>query len=125
MSAHAMPRPNPFMRVLFAVLFVRPRVEVTDEALVVTLGWGFSATVPRSSVVAVVDEPGRRLSIGAHGWRGRWLVNTAGAPLVSVTLDPVARGRTLGVPVTVRELVLSIADRDAFRADLLRTDAPG
>lgn len=115
-----MPRPNPAMRVLFALLLVRPHVEVTAEALVVHLGWAFRVAVPRSSVVAVVDQPGRRVSIGAHGWGGRWLVNTTGGSLVTLTIDPPARGTCTGVPVRVRELMLSIADRSAFRADLGR-----
>ena len=113
-----MPRPNPAIGALLAAIGARPRVEVTEATLEVDLGWTFGVTVPRSSVVAVRDEPGRRVSIGAHGWRGRWLVNTTGSSLVTVRVDPPARGRCLGVPVTVRELTLSIADRAAFRADL-------
>ncbi|WP_395659402.1 hypothetical protein [Nocardioides sp.] len=118
MTQHDMPRPNPAIGALLAATGVRPSVEVTDDALVVDLGWSFSVTVPRTSVVAVTDEPGRKVSIGAHGWRGRWLVNTTGGSLVTVTVDPPARGRCLGLPVTVRELMLSIEDRAAFRAEL-------
>ncbi|MCB0895363.1 MAG: hypothetical protein H6529_09250 [Nocardioides sp.] len=120
MTTHAMPRPNPAIGVLLSATGVRPRVEVDAESLVVDLGWSFSVTVPRTAIWSVADEPGRRVSIGAHGWRGRWLVNTTGGSLVTVRLDPPARGRCLGLPVTVRELTLSIADRDAFRADLAR-----
>ena len=104
MTQHAMPRPNPAMRVLLGALGARPYVDVTPGALTVRLGRAFSVDVPRSQVVAVRDEPGRQISIGAHGWRGRWLVNTAGGPIVAVTVDPPVRGRCLGVPVTVREL---------------------
>ncbi len=113
-----MPRPHPVVRVLLLVLFVRPRVEVTPVALIVSLGWSFRVAVPRASVDAVASVPWRRMSIGAHGWRGRWLVNTTPGPLVRVTIDPVAHGRVLGVPIQIRELTLSIADVDAFLTDL-------
>jgi hypothetical protein len=118
MSTHAMPRPHPLVRALLAVLLVRPRVEVTPAALVVSLGWSFRVAVPRGAVQEVAAVPWRRLSIGAHGWGGRWLVNTATGPLVRVTVAPTATGRLLGLPVRVRELTLSIDDVDAFLSDL-------
>jgi hypothetical protein len=118
MSRHQMPRPHPALRVLLALTLSRPRVEVTPSALVVALGWSFRVAVPRASIVAVDPVPGSRLSIGAHGWRGRWLVNTARRPLVRVTVEPEASGRLLGVPVRIRELTLSIEDVDAFLTDL-------
>lgn len=113
-----MPKGNAFLRALFAMLLIWPRVEVTASSLVVALGWSFRATVPRGSVAAVAAVPWRRLSIGAHGWRGRWLVNTASGPLVRITIEPAAEGRVLGVPVRLRELTLSIEDVDAFLTDL-------
>ena len=86
--------------------------------LVVSLGWSFRATVPRGSIAAVAAVPWRRLSIGAHGWRGRWLVNTAAGPLVRVTIEPPVPARVLGVPIRLRELTLSIDDVDAFLTEL-------
>jgi len=118
MSRHAMPRPHPVVRVLLAVTFSRPRVEVTRTALMVRLGWAFRVAVPRGSVDTVASVPWRRLSIGAHGWSGRWLVNTATHPLVRVRIDPPTPGRVLGYPVRIRERTLSIADVDAFLSDL-------
>ena len=113
-----MPHGNPVMRALFAMLLIWPRVEVTPSSLVVALGWSFRTTVPRASITAVASVPWRRLSTGAHGWRGRWLVNTASGPLVRVTIDPPAAGRVLGVPIRLRELTLSIEDVDAFLTEL-------
>lgn len=113
-----MPKGNPVIRVLLAVLFVRPRVEVTRAVLVVTLGWSFRVAVPRGAIQAVDSVPWRRHSIGAHGWRGRWLVNTASGPLVRIRIEPTTRGRVLGYPIRVRELTLSIDDVAAFLTDL-------
>lgn len=118
MTRHAMPRPHPLVGMLLAVTFSRPRVEVTDSALLVSLGWSFRVAVPRAAIQEVASVPWRRLSIGAHGWRGRWLVNTTGGPLVRVRIDPATPGRILGVPIRVRELLLSIDDVDAFLTDL-------
>jgi hypothetical protein len=115
---HRMPRPHPLVRVLLALTFSRPRVEVTRRALVVTLGWSFRVAVPRVAITAVDSVPWRRVDIGAHGWRGRWLVNTAPGPLVRVTIDPATPGRVLGVPVRIRELTVSIDDVAAFLTDL-------
>jgi hypothetical protein len=113
-----MPQGNPVIRALLLVLFVRPRVEVTRSVLVVTLGWSFRVAVRRVAITAVDSVPWRRHSIGAHGLRGRWLVNTASGPLVRVRIDPPATGRVLGVPVRIRELTLSIDDVAAFLTDL-------
>ena len=118
MTRHAMPRPNPVIRLLLAVTFSRPRVEVTPTALMVRLGWSFRVAVPRRSIDTVASVPWSRVSIGAHGWRGRWLVNTTSKPLVRVTIDPPTPGRVLGYPVRIRELTLSIDDVDAFLTDL-------
>ena len=113
-----MPRPHQLLRVLLAVLLVRPRLEVTRKALVVSLGWSFRVAVPRTSITGVDSLPWTRLSIGAHGWRGRWLVNTAPGPLVRITIDPSTPGRLLGVPVRIRELTVSVDDVAAFLTDL-------
>ena len=113
-----MPRGNPLIRALLAMLLIWPRVEVTESTLVVSLGWAFRATVPRASITDVAAVPWRRVSIGAHGFRGRWLVNTASGPLVRMRIEPRTSARVLGVPVRLRELTLSIDDVDAFLTDL-------
>jgi hypothetical protein len=67
--------------------------------------------VPRSAVRAAerVALPWW-WGIGAHGWRHRWVVNGSMRDLVELRLDPPARGRTLGIRVTVAALVLSVDD---------------
>ena len=113
-----MPRPNPVVRILFLLLFLRPRIAVSPQALVVSLGWAFRVAVPRGAIQAVDSVPWQRYSIGAHGWRGRWLVNNAPGPLVRIRIEPTTTGRLLGVPVRIRELTLSVDDVAAFLTDL-------
>lgn len=96
----------------------RSRVMVTDAEVMVVQGWAFRARFPRSSVVGVRRQAGSVLSRGAHGWSGRWLVNGAGDGLVVVTIDPTARARVTGVPVSLRELTVSVDDPDGLVAAL-------
>jgi hypothetical protein len=110
------------MRLLMTPLLAGPhrcKVVLTGNRLKVKMGWGgwaFSASVPRSSVIAAVPVSGPVLGWGAHGWRGRWLINGSGRGLVRVTIDPAGRGRCLVVPVRLRQLTLSLEQPDEFIA---------
>ncbi len=84
-------------------------IEVTDTTLRVCMGWGFRATVPRASITSVATDPRRMFSRGAHGWRGRWLVNGSGKGLVTITIDPPTRGFVIGFPIRLRTLTVSAA----------------
>jgi len=112
------------MRTFMRVLLAGPRhsaVRVSTDVVEVNMGvggWTFAATVPRSSIVDVKQVSRRVWAWGAHGWKGRWLVNGSSEGLVSLTLQPPARGRTLGYPLKVRELILSLADPDGFVREL-------
>ena len=86
------------------------------------LGWSFRLTAPRASLVAALRDHGRITGIGAHGWRGTWLVNTTSKGLVRMELDPPARATVCGVPVTVKVLRLSLAEPEAFLS-AVRSDA--
>ncbi len=55
---------------------------------------------------------------GVHGWRGRWLVNGSSHGIVVLGIDPPARARTLGLPVRLRELAVSLEDPVGFAAAL-------
>jgi hypothetical protein len=90
----------------------RSHIDVSDTEVDVRLGWMFSAHIPRSSVAGASRATDGTPSRGAHGWRGRWLVNGAGTGLVSITLDPPAKARVTGIPVTLRELVVSASAPD-------------
>lgn len=110
---------NPWKWIL--PLFLLPArfayVRIDGDTVKVRMGWAFRAKFPRSSVESVSDHR-PVVSIGAHGWKGRWLVNGAHRPIATVRLSPVARGRVLGVAVTLRELMLSVEDRDVLRLAL-------
>jgi hypothetical protein len=98
---------GPFLR----VMGMGPRfssVELADDVLRVRMGWAFSAEIPVSSITGVGPHKGLVGGIGVHGWRGRWLVNGAAKGIVTVNIDPRARGRVLGVPVKLRTLWVSV-----------------
>lgn len=119
-QSFAFARPHPFLRVILWVVLVgsRSRVELDPDQLRVRFGIGFAATVPRTSVIAAARDTRRVLAWGAHGFAGRWLVNTSSHGMVVLTIDPPSRGWVLGFPVRLRELRLSLADPEAFLAAL-------
>jgi hypothetical protein len=68
--------------------------------------------------------PDSPLSIGVHGWRGRWIVNGAASPMVAISIAPAARARMLGLPVSLRELRVSVDDPEALVAAVTGEPAP-
>ena len=94
----------------------RSYLELDDDLLRVRMGYAFRADVPLTSVRSAARAPDSPLSIGVHGWRGRWIVNGAASPMVAISIDPSARARVLGFPVTLRDLRVSVDDPDALVA---------
>lgn len=118
---YAFSRGAPPIRVLLGVLAIPPHsryVDLDDDSIRVRLGWSFRLTAPRSSVVAALLDRGRIGGIGAHGWRGTWLVTTTSRGLVRIVLDPPQRATVCGVPVTVKVLRVSVAEPVVLLADL-------
>lgn len=113
---------GPVIRHLLRVLVIRPErcyVEVDGQRLVVQQAWVFSGAAPRASVRRARRWDRRRpISVGVHGWRGRWLVNTGRDDLVTIELDPPMRASTLLVPLRVRELTVNVDDPDGLVAAL-------
>jgi hypothetical protein len=108
------------LRLLFAALGITPGssyLDVAPDLVCVRMSWAFRADVPRPSIRAV-RRVRNSVSIGVHGWGGRWLVNGAAGPLVAVAIDPPAPARTLGLPVRLRELIVSVEDPAALIAEL-------
>ena len=89
-------------------------LQIDGDVVKVRMGWAFRAKFPRRDVTDVAKHR-PVLSIGVHGWRGRWLVNGANRPIATIRLAQPVRGRVAGFPVTVRELLVSVDDRDALR----------
>ena len=115
---------NRWMEILaIPLLFGRRdcRVTVSPDRLDVAMGvggWAFEASVHRSSIVDVTRVDRRVWGWGAHGWRGRWLVNGSSRGLVQVTLDPPEHARCLVFAIRLAQLTLSLEDPDGFVAAL-------
>jgi hypothetical protein len=111
---------GPISRWLLPVFMMGPRtswVEVRPSELYVRMGFAFRATIPRSAITAI-ERAGRPLSIGVHGWRGRWMVNGSRRGIVKITIEPAASGSFNGIPLHLREVRIGLADPDAFLAAL-------
>jgi hypothetical protein len=92
----------------------RSGVDVDGGWVVVRMGWAFQARVPRSAIVSAAREPGRRISIGVHGWRGDWLVNGSSRSIVALDIDPPVAARAVGVGIRLHRLAVSLEEPDAF-----------
>jgi hypothetical protein len=109
------------LKLLLALFGWTPRrsyLEVDPDLVGVRMGWGFQADVPRSSIRSVRRVANINSSIGVHGWRGRWIVNGAAGPLVALVIDPPVRARACGLPVRLRELLVSVDDPDTVVSEL-------
>jgi hypothetical protein len=117
---------NSFMRAVMTPMLCgrrRCRVELRRTRLRVKMGlagWAFAATIPRSSITGATRVSGPVLAWGAHGWRGRWLINGSSRGLVRISIDPAGRGRCLFFPLRVKELTVSLETPDEFVAALSR-----
>ena len=93
-------------------------IRIDGDTVKVRMGWAFRTKFPVASVDSVTEHR-PVISIGAHGWRGRWLVNGAHRPIAVITLSPATTARLIGYPVAVRQLSVSVDDRDVLRLALL------
>ena len=94
-----------------AVLGILPRwsyVEVGDDEVKVRMSWAFSARIPRASIRSAVPYEGVVYGWGAHGWRGRWLVNGSSRNIVELRIDPRADARVVVFPIRLRTLRVSV-----------------
>ncbi len=110
-------------RPLLTVLGMGPRfssVDLRPDILSVRMGWWFKADIPRSSIAGVGPKRGMGLvgGIGVHGWGGRWLVNGSVKGIVTIDIEPRARGRVMGVPVKLRTLAVSVEEPEELIAAL-------
>jgi hypothetical protein len=100
--------------VLSRSLFISPSdsyVEIAGSDVSVRMAWAFRATFDRSRVTGVSPLGKRiRLTRGIHGWAGRWLVNGAGDGVLTIDLEPGQRAYVMGVPVSLRQLQVSLDD---------------
>lgn len=113
---------SPWLRWAFLLIGAGPggsRVVLTDDELMVRMGWGFRARIARSAIRTARRERDVWWAIGVHtNFARSWLVNGSPRGIVRLDLDPPARARCLGVPVRVKRLGLGLADPEAFLSTL-------
>jgi hypothetical protein len=95
-------------------------VDLDDDELHVRMGWAFTARIPRrlAARAGLGKPPTIRLTAGAHGWRGRWLVNGAPDGIVTIDLSEPVRAFVSGFPIKLKELSVSLDDPEGFLAAL-------
>jgi hypothetical protein len=93
-------------------------VELDDTLVRVRLGWAFHTSFNRNRIESAEHTPDVLMTAGAHGWRGRWLVNGASGPIVTIRLRDPASAFALGFPTRLCEIAVSVADPDALIAAL-------
>jgi hypothetical protein len=104
-------------RFLMGLIGVGPRfsgVVIDQEEVGVRMRWAFSAHIPLASIHRVSSTVRPFFAWGAHGWRGRWLVNGSSKGIVALEIDPPARGWAIGFPLRLRVVYISLADPDRF-----------
>jgi hypothetical protein len=89
-------------------------IKIDRDEVKIRMGWAFRTKFPRRDVTDVANHR-PVVSVGAHGWKGRWIVNGAHRPIAMIRLAQPVRGRVVGYPVIVREIWVSVDDRDVLR----------
>ncbi len=94
-------------------------VEISGNEVSVRMGWAFRAKFDRSCIVGAAPV-GQRVPLtrGVHGWGGRWLVNGAGDGILAIDLEPRQRAYVMGIPVSLRQLNVSVDDATALASAL-------
>jgi hypothetical protein len=112
-------------RILSTVSFLPPSsayVEVDDDNVHVRMGWAFRFRFPRSAIASATETHDRFLSRGVHGFAGRWLVNGSGKGLLTIDLTRAQRAYVMGIPIRVKQLIVSVMDPIALAAALETND---
>lgn len=105
-------RYSPTWTWVLASCFLPPRsafIEIDGDAIHVRMGYAFRTQFARGDI-STVEPRGSVVSVGVHGWRGRWLVNGANSPIARIVLAPPRSAFVLGVPVRLSELLVSVDD---------------
>ena len=113
-------RVDPAFRFLFTILGASASsdyVEVGTTTVRIRLGWLYHATIARSAITAVRHHADMYGGWGAHGWRGRWLVNGSSKGIIQLDLSPRQPARLLGVwPIALATVYVSLVEPDGFLA---------
>jgi hypothetical protein len=100
------------------------RVTLDDTHLRLGMGWAFAASIPRDQILrATVDPRSHWWAVGVHATaRNTWLVNGSTRGVVWLDLVPFARAHTMGFPLKLRRLGVSLEDPEAFAAAVNRDE---
>jgi hypothetical protein len=93
-------------------------IEIDGLGVEVHMGYAFRAAFTRADVGSVTANSSV-VSVGVHGWNGRWLVNGANSPIARITFSTPVPARVLGLPIRLRELLVSVDDVAELRRALL------
>jgi hypothetical protein len=110
-----------FWSLLLRSLLIPPRfayLEIDGNNVRVRMSYAFRSRFSRGDI-SVVGTHRPVVSIGVHGWRGRWMVNGAHRPIARITFALPVTARVLGVAVQVRELLVSVDDVAELQRALL------
>ena len=97
-------------RILNTVLGIGPGVsgiEVGPDTVSVSVGWAFSASIPRAAI---------RSAELANG--------EAGSSVTSLAIDPATKARSIVFPVRLRRLIVSVEDPQGLITALAKPDKP-
>lgn len=112
------------LRLLMSLLGLGPgrsRIVVDPSDVVVRMGWGFRARIPRASITRAYQDQIIGFGIGIHGMRGRWLVNGSMSGIVTIEIDPHEHALMMGFPVKLTRLQVSAEDSAGLVAAIGRS----
>jgi hypothetical protein len=89
-------------------------LQVTSDVVHVRMGWAFRAAFPKGAIASTEIASQSVMSRGVHGFAGRWLVNGSGQGLVIINVNPVQRCHVLGLPLRLKQLIVSVAEPGAL-----------
>ncbi len=111
-------RYNRWLLPLLWVVGLGPRratVQLSDTDVLVQMGWAFHARIPRRSSVHARPHGPIWYAVGVHTtFGGRWIVNGSPHGIVALDLLPPVPAHTLGMPVHLTEMDLSLVEPEAF-----------
>ena len=99
----------------------RSEMRIEDGTLHGRFGWGFRTEIPLTSIKDAKPSNERVYASGAHGWRGRWLVNGSSEDIVELTIAPPVRAYVMGAPIKLQTLYVSVTDPQALIAACVPT----
>jgi hypothetical protein len=112
---------DPWYRLLSSAMGLLPAssyVQIHGEQVEVRMGWAFRSRFRRSDISSAEVLDIRPISRGVHWLGSGWLVNGAGRGILRIRLTPAQRAYAIGLPIRLREVVVSVSDAPRVAAAL-------